>query len=100
LSFRATGSPGADAGVVAETVAIPIEEQVNGVEGMTYMYSNSSSDGTMKLTVTFDVGYDLKIAAVDVQNRVAIALPQVPEDVRRYGVTTKNSPPIFCWWSI
>ncbi len=81
---------GASAGVVESTVTQPIEEQVNGVEGMTYMSSNSSNDGTMNITVTFDVGYDLKIAAVDVQNRVAIALPQVPEDVRRYGVTTKK----------
>ena len=81
---------GASAEVVERTVTQPIEEQVNGVEGMTYMYSNSSSDGVMTLTVTFDVGYNLQIAAVDVQNRVAIALPQVPEDVRRYGVTTKK----------
>jgi hydrophobe/amphiphile efflux-1 (HAE1) family protein len=81
---------GASAGVVESTVTQPIEEQVNGVEGMTYMTSNSSNDGTMNITVTFGVGYDLKIAAVDVQNRVAIALPQVPEDVRRYGVTTKK----------
>ncbi|MFH1240749.1 MAG: multidrug efflux RND transporter permease subunit [Pseudomonadota bacterium] len=81
---------GASADVVESTVTQPIEEQVNGVEGMTYMTSNSSNDGTMNITVTFEVGYDLKIAAVDVQNRVAIALPQVPEDVRRYGVTTKK----------
>jgi len=86
---------GASAEVVERTVTQPIEEQVNGVEGMTYMYSTSSSDGTMKLTVTFDVGYDLQIAAVDVQNRVAIALPQVPEDVRRYGVTTKKQSTNF-----
>ncbi len=81
---------GASAEVVERTVTQPIEEQINGVEGMTYMSSTSSSDGTMNITVTFEVGYDLKIAAVDVQNRVAIALPQVPEDVRRYGVTTKK----------
>ena len=86
---------GASAEVVERTVTQPIEEQVNGVEGMTYMYSTSSSDGTMKLTVTFDVGYNLQIAAVDVQNRVAIALPQVPEDVRRYGVTTKKQSTNF-----
>ena len=86
---------GASAEVVELTVTQPIEEQVNGVEGMTYMYSTSSSDGTMKLTVTFDVGYNLQIAAVDVQNRVAIALPQVPEDVRRYGVTTKKQSTNF-----
>ncbi len=86
---------GAAAEVVERTVTQPIEEQVNGVEGMTYMTSTSSSDGSMNITVTFDVGYDLKIAAVDVQNRVSIALPQVPEDVRRFGVTTKKQATNF-----
>lgn len=81
---------GASAEVVERTVTQPIEEQINGVEGMTYMKSTSSNDGSMNITVTFEVGYDLKIAAVDVQNRVDIAMPQVPEDVRRYGVTTKK----------
>jgi multidrug efflux pump subunit AcrB len=72
---------GANAEVVEKTVTTPIEEQINGVEGMTYMSSISSSDGTSNITVTFDVGYDLDIAAVDVQNRVTMAQPQVPEDV-------------------
>ncbi len=90
-----TSFMGAGAEVVERTVTQPIEEQVNGVEGMTYMSSNSSSDGSMSITVTFEVGYDLKIAAVDVQNRVSIALPQVPEDVRRFGVTTKKQSTNF-----
>lgn len=79
---------GASAEVVEKTVTQPIEEQINGVEGMIYMQSNSSASGTSTINVTFDVGYDLDIAAVDVQNRVDIALPRVPEDVRKYGVTT------------
>jgi len=86
---------GANAEVVEKTVTTPIEEQINGVEGMMYMSSVSANDGTSTITVTFDVGYDLDIAAVDVQNRVSMALPQVPEDVRRYGVTTKKQSPDF-----
>lgn len=81
---------GASAEVVEQTVTSPIEEQINGVEGMIYMSSTSSSDGSSTINVTFEVGYDLDIAAVDVQNRVAIALPRLPEDVSRYGVTTKK----------
>ena len=86
---------GASAEVVEQTVTTPIEEQINGVEGMTYMSSISSSDGTSNITVTFDVGYDLNIAAVDVQNRVTMAQPQVPDDVRKYGITTKKQSPDF-----
>ncbi len=86
---------GASAEVVEKTVTTPIEEQINGVEGMTYMSSISSSDGTSNITVTFEVGYDLDIAAVDVQNRVTMALPQVPNDVRKYGVTTQKQSPDF-----
>ena len=86
---------GANAEVVEKTVTTPIEEQVNGVEGMTYMSSISSSDGTSNITVTFEVGYDLDIAAVDVQNRVTMAQPQIPEDVRKYGITTKKQSPDF-----
>ena len=90
-TVQVTGTyTGASAEVVEQSVTEPIEEQVNGVEGMTYMQSQSSNDGTSKITVTFDDGYDLDIAAVDVQNRVSMALPQVPEDVRRYGVITKK----------
>ena len=86
---------GANAEVVEKTVTTPIEEQINGVEGMTYMSSISSSDGTSNITVTFDVGYNLDIAAVDVQNRVTMAQPQVPEDVTKYGITTQKQSPDF-----
>src|SRR6266581_735886 len=80
--------PGANPKVLAETVATPIEQEVNGVEDMLYMLSTSTSDGVMSLTVTFKLGTDLNIAQVLVQNRVSIALPKLPEEVRRLGVTT------------
>jgi HAE1 family hydrophobic/amphiphilic exporter-1 len=82
--------PGATAETIAETVATPIEQQVNGVEGMLYMTSTSSSDGTMSLKVTFAVGTDLDMANVLTQNRVALAEPKLPEEVRRLGVTVKK----------
>ena len=82
--------PGGDARTIADTVATPIEQQVNGVEGMIYMSSNSSDDGSYKLTVTFEVGTDIDIASVLVQNRVAIAESQLPAEVRSQGVTTKK----------
>ncbi|HAY83066.1 MAG TPA: hydrophobe/amphiphile efflux-1 family RND transporter, partial [Planctomycetaceae bacterium] len=82
--------PGANAQVVAETVAAPIEQEVNGVEDMIYMSSVSADDGSYTLTVTFDIGVDMDMATVLVQNRVAIANPKLPEDVRRQGVTTKK----------
>ena len=80
--------PGANPKVLAETVATPIEQEVNGVEKMLYMSSTSTSDGVMTLTITFKLGTDLNTAQVLVQNRVAIALPKLPEEVRRLGVTT------------
>jgi len=80
--------PGANAQVLADTVAQPIEEQVNGVDGMIYMSSTCSNNGQYSLTVTFEVGTDLDMAAVRVQNRVAIAEPMLPDEVRRQGVTT------------
>jgi HAE1 family hydrophobic/amphiphilic exporter-1 len=82
--------PGASASVIADTVAAPIEKEVNGVENMIYMSSKSSDDGTMTLTVTFEVGTDIDMATVLTQNRVAIAQPYLPEEVRREGVTTKK----------
>ncbi|HYW79685.1 MAG TPA: efflux RND transporter permease subunit, partial [Thermoguttaceae bacterium] len=82
--------PGANAQVVAETVAAPIEQEVNGVEDMLYMSSNSADDGSYTLSVTFEIGTDIDMATVLVQNRVAIATPKLPEDVRRQGVTTKK----------
>ncbi|MEA2069074.1 MAG: efflux RND transporter permease subunit, partial [Verrucomicrobiota bacterium] len=82
--------PGADANTVADTVAAVIEKEVNGVEGMIYMSSVSANDGTMRLTVTFETGADLDMANVLTQNRVAIAIPQLPQEVQRMGITTKK----------
>ncbi|MCE9565179.1 MAG: efflux RND transporter permease subunit [Planctomycetes bacterium] len=82
--------PGADARTVSETVASPIELEVNGVEGMLYMESQCTNDGSMRLTVTFKPGTNPDFAQVLVQNRVAIATPKLPEDVRRLGVVTKK----------
>ncbi len=85
--------PGANAKTVAETVATPIEEQINGVEGMIYMSSQSTNDGNMALTVTFKLGTNLDIAQVQVQNRVAIAQPLLPTDVQREGIVVKKASP-------
>ena len=85
--------PGANPKVIAETVATPLEEQINGAEGMLYTSSQSTSDGALTLTVTFALGTDLQTAQVDVQNRVAQALPKLPEEVQRLGVTTQKSSP-------
>ena len=85
--------PGADSQVVADTVAAPIEQQVNGVEGMLYMSSQCTNDGSYTLTVTFKLGVDLNMAQVLVQNRVAMALPVLPDLVNRKGVTVKKKSP-------
>ncbi|MGH9402672.1 MAG: efflux RND transporter permease subunit, partial [Terriglobia bacterium] len=82
--------PGANAQVVEQTVATPIEEQVNGAEGMVYMQSTSSNTGQMVLNVTFDLARDPDLAAVDVQNRVSLAEPSLPEDVTREGISIKK----------
>src|SRR4051812_39911658 len=96
-SVQVTASyPGANAQVVADSVAAPIEQQVNGVEKMMYMSSQCTNDGNYTLTVTFQLGADLNMAQVLVQNRVALALPQLPEQVQVQGVNTqKRSPSIL-----
>jgi HAE1 family hydrophobic/amphiphilic exporter-1 len=82
--------PGANAQVVAQTVATPLEEQINGVDGLLYMSSNCSDDGSMALTATFEVGTDVDMATVLVQNRVSMAEPTLPEEVKRYGIITQK----------
>src|SRR5438094_9451811 len=88
-----TSFPGANAKTVAETVATPIEQQVNGVEKMLYMSSQSNNDGSMKLTVTLAVGTNLDIAQVQVQNRVSIAQPILPAELQRQGIAAKKAQP-------
>src|SRR5580658_989132 len=85
--------PGASAEVVASTVVTPIEEQINGVENMIYIASNSTADGRFSIAVSFELGTNLDIAQVQVQNRVAIAQPRLPADVRNIGVTVAKSSP-------
>ena len=87
--------PGANPKVIAETVATPLEEAINGVEDMMYVKSVAGSDGVLQLTVTFRPGVDPDEAAVRVQNRVSQALARLPEDVRRQGVTTQKQSPVF-----
>ncbi len=90
-----TAYPGASADVIAETVGTPLEQALNGVEGMLYIRSASASSGALQLTVTFAVGTDPDIAVINVQNRVQTALPLLPEEVRRQGVTVAKSLPSF-----
>ncbi len=85
--------PGASADIVAATVVTPIEQQINGVENMIYMSSNSTSDGAFTISVTFDIGTDLDTAQVQVQNRVSVAQPRLPIEVRNIGVTVNKSSP-------
>src|SRR5205823_13611477 len=87
--------PGANARVVAETVATPLEVEINGVERMLYMATSAGNDGSMNLTITFELGTDLDQAQVLVQNRVALAEPRLPEEVRRQGITIKKRSPSF-----
>jgi len=90
-----TTYPGASADVIAETVAAPLEQALNGVEGMLYMRSANSSSGVMSLTITFAVGTNPDTAVINVQNRVQTALPLLPEEARRQGVTVAKSLPSF-----
>src|SRR5260221_11367914 len=85
--------PGANPKVIAETVATPLEEQINGAENMLYMFSQASTDGTLTLTVTFKLGTDPNLAQQLVQNRVTQALPRLPDVTRQLGVTTVKSSP-------
>jgi multidrug efflux pump len=85
--------PGASAPVVADTVAAPIEQQVNGIDGMLYMSSQMGNDGSYTLTVTFDIGTDVNTALVMVQNRVALAMPQLPTQVQQQGITIRKKTP-------
>jgi len=95
--------PGASAATIGETVATPLEQEINGVENMIYMSSTSAADGTMTLNVSFEVGVDLDMANVLVQNRVNTAMPKLPEDVRRQGVMVKKKSPeimfFVCFYS-
>ncbi|HEY7840276.1 MAG TPA: efflux RND transporter permease subunit, partial [Gammaproteobacteria bacterium] len=85
--------PGASPEVIADTVSTVIEQEINGVENMLYMSSQATSDGQMQLTITFKLGTDLDTAQVQVQNRIAVAEPRLPEEVRRLGVTANKSSP-------
>ena len=88
--------PGASAQVVADTVTTPLEQQINGVAGMTYMSSVSANDGSSTITITFDVGYPLNVAAVDVQNRVSQAASTLPAIVNQAASRSPSRIPISC----
>ena len=92
IVVRAT-YPGANPTVIADTVASPLEQAINGVEDMLYQYSQATSDGVMTLTVTFRLGTDVDKALVQVQNRVSQTLPKLPQEVQRLGVVTNKSSP-------
>ena len=90
---------GADALTVEQTVLTPIETQVNGTPGMAYLSSNATSDGRISSNVTFEIGTNVDIATLDVQNRVSVAQPQLPDEVKRLGLTVKKrNPTILMVW--
>ena len=88
-----TSYPGASAQVVSQTVATPLEQEINGVENMIYMSSQSTGDGKLTITVTFRIGTDLNVAQMLTQNRVQDALPRLPDDVQRLGVQVRKATP-------
>jgi multidrug efflux pump subunit AcrB len=88
-----TAYPGASAETVSRTVATPLEQQINGVENMLYMSSQSTGDGKLTITVSFRIGTDLNVAQMLTQNRVQDAIPRLPEDVQRLGVQVRKSTP-------
>ena len=88
-----TSYPGASADVVAQTVATPLEQEINGVEDMLYLSSQSTGDGKLTITVTFRIGTDLNVAQMLTQNRVQDALPRLPDDVQRLGVQVRKATP-------
>ena len=88
-----TDYPGASADVVSQTVATPLEQEINGVENMIYMSSQSTGDGKLTITVTFAIGTDLNVAQMLTQNRVQDALPRLPDDVQRLGVQVRKATP-------
>src|SRR5262252_7326294 len=90
-----TSYPGASAETVARTVATPLEQEINGVENMLYMNSQSTGDGNLTITVTFEIGTDLNIAQMLTQNRVQDVLTRLPEDVQRLGVQVRKAIPII-----
>ncbi|HRD54968.1 MAG TPA: efflux RND transporter permease subunit, partial [Parachlamydiaceae bacterium] len=87
--------PGASAETIAETVASPLEQQINGVENMIYMFSQSSSSGLLELNVFFDIGTDIDKAQIDVQNKVNLIMPKLPLDVQRQGLSVKKQSSAF-----
>src|SRR3954462_8402971 len=93
-TVQVTGTyTGADALTVEQTVATPVEVQVNGTPGMTYLQSNSTNNGALSMTANFEVGTDINLAALDVQHRVGIATPTLPQEVQRLGLTVRKRNP-------